>query len=88
MIFKPVANFKVLSTGMAKKIAEAGWPAIDGEIDVAFGCATVDEHCKAVWTKTGKRVEISMNDDVMIVSCSKDVDPMYTEGDGEKIHRS
>jgi hypothetical protein len=76
---KPVSNFEPLPHTMAVKIAQSGWPVIDA-IDEAFGAATVDKSCKAVWTTTGKRVEVSMiSGGGLIVSQSKDVDPIYTE---------
>ena len=76
---KPVTNFESLPAGMARKIAQAGWPVIQGQIDEAFGCATVDANCKAVWTSNGKRVEVSMGGGAFIVSQSKEVDPIYGE---------
>jgi hypothetical protein len=75
---KPVTDFEPLSREMAVKISQAGWPVV-GAIDVEFGAATVDKTCKAVWTIKGNRVEVSMGGGALVVSQSKDVDPIYTE---------
>jgi len=64
---------------MAKRIMQSGWPAVSGEIDIEFGAATVAKDCKAVWTKDGKRIEVTLNRDVFIVSQTKEVDPLYAE---------
>ena len=83
-MMKPVSDFAALPPGMAQKIKELGWPAVQGEIDEAFGCAKVTDLSKAVWTTEGKRIEVLwLEDGGYIVSQSKEVDPIYAERKGE-----
>jgi hypothetical protein len=79
-----------LPPGMANKIMQAGWPAVDGKIDEEFGSAVVKRdssigcNARAVWTTEGKRITVLMGSGTFIVSQSKDIDPIYANEKGEK----
>jgi hypothetical protein len=81
--FEPIkGDREPLPPGMAAKIMQAGWPALDGKIDEKFGSAIVDRqdcNARAVWTTDGRRITVSMGYGTFIASQSKDVDPIYTQ---------
>ena len=75
---RAVYYFQPVSEKIVQKIMEVSWVLIPEGIHVAFGCATVEKGCKAVWTNEGRRVEVSMGGGVYVFSVSKKVDPIYT----------
>ena len=77
--FAPIVSWEQLPVGMARKLAEAGWPIIEGRIAESFGAGKVDANTKAVWTEDGRRITVSMGGGVFILSQSKEPDPIYAE---------
>ena len=84
MSFRDIIKFEELPPQMARRIAESAWPIFTGKIDVAAGCGQIAPDTKCVWTTDGRRVEVSFGGGALIISQSKDVDPVYAERKGVK----
>lgn len=79
--FKAIGEFEPLTDKIAKMILTNGWPAVQGPIDLEFGCAPLvdDKGSKAVWSTDGKRITVHMGGGALIITQSREADPIYAE---------
>ena len=77
--FDPIIKWEPLPSGMATKIAQSGWPIVEGRIAEAFGAGKVNDSTKVVWTEDGRRITVTIKDGVFMLSQSKEPDPLYID---------
>jgi hypothetical protein len=77
---RPIVKFeRELPDNIVNQIYKHGRWIINGKIDQSFGSGEIDRTCRAVWTTEGKRIECSFDRGTLIVSQSKEIDPIYFE---------
>jgi len=85
--FEPILKFEELPTKIVQHIYQHGRFIISGKIDQEFGCGQISPDTKAVWTEDGKRISVTLLRTVgggLIISQSRDVDPLYAERKARK----
>jgi len=58
-------------------IEQAGRPILFEKLDPSAGAGIIDPQMKCVWTMSGKRVTITSGEGALIISISREVDPVY-----------
>jgi hypothetical protein len=77
MSFDTVSKFERVDSHVAKIIQLQGKYIIDKPIDITAGGGFIDKDTRCVWTVAGKRVTVSMSHGSLILTQSKEIDPLY-----------